>query len=108
MKLALYAYAFLAVFYTCFQAYASIQNVGWSKVPMFGKVCLLPVGVCFWMMDVLFNTTVGSLVFLQLPTMKTSTLSMRLAANIAGPDGWRKRWSSLFVDQFLLPFTQKY
>ena len=103
-----YAYAFLAIFYSFFMAYASIQNVGWSKVPLFGKVCLLPVGVCFWVMDVCFNATFGTLIFLQLPTMKTSTLSMRLAANIAGSDGWRKKLATAFVDHFLLPFTKSY
>ena len=108
MKVVLFAYCYLCIFYAGFQAYASIQNVGWSKVPMFGKVCLLPVGMCFWFLDVMFNATMGSLVFLQLPTMKTSTLSMRLKANIEGPDGWRKRWSALFVDHFLLPFTKSY
>ena len=102
-----YGYGFLAIFYTCFMAYASIQNVGWSRVPKFGKVCLLPVGVIFYVMDLVFNAF-ATLIFLQLPTMKTSTLSLRLKANIAGPDGWRKRWSSLFVGQFLLPFTSRY
>ena len=102
------AYLFLGVFYSLFLAYASVQNIGWDKVPLFGKVCVLPVGAFFFCMDVAFNVTFGSLIFLQAPTMKTNTLSKRLAANIAGPDGWRKRLSTVFVDNFLLPFTRNY
>jgi hypothetical protein len=106
--IAVYAYLFLGVFYSLFLAYASVQNIGWSRVPLFGKVCILPVGAAFYAMDVAFNCTVGSLVFLQLPTMKTSTLSMRLKNNIETGDGWRKRWAALFVDNFLLPFARNY
>ncbi len=102
------AYLFLGFFYALFLSYASIQDIGWSKVPMFGKVCLLPIGALFYCMDVAFNTTVGSLVFLQLPTVNTLTLSKRLANNIATSHGWRQRWSALFVDHFLLPFTRNY
>lgn len=106
--MAIFSYLFLGVFYSLFLAYSAIQNMGWSKVPLFGKVCILPIGVTFWLMDVLFNATVGSLVFWQLPTMKTSTFSMRLKANIDGPEGWRKHWSAAFVNSFLLPFTRNY
>jgi len=108
VKFVLAAYVFLGLFYTCFLAYASIQNVGWSKVPLFGKVCLGWIGVAFLMMDVLFNVTFGSLIYWQLPTVKTLTLSKRSAANIAGPDGWRKTLATSFVDHFLLPFTKAY
>ena len=105
---AVFGYLFLGAFYSLFLAYACIQDIGWSKVPLFGKVCVLPIGVVFYLMDLFFNATVGSLVFLQAPTIKTATFSMRLKANIDGPDGWRKRWSALFVDHFLLPFTKNY
>lgn len=102
------AYVYLILFYTFFLAYASIQNVGWAKVPAVGKALLLPVGVVFYVMDVAFNITFGTLIFFQAPTIKTVTLSMRLKANINGPDGWRKTISSGFVNHFLLPFTQSY
>lgn len=102
------SYLFLGAFYALFLAYACIQDIGWSKVPLFGKVCVLPIGVVFYLMDLVFNATVGSLVFLQAPTIKTATFSMRLKHNIETAEGWRQRWSALFVDHFLLPFTRNY
>jgi len=108
MKLALFAYVFLGLFYAGFLAYASIMNVGWSKIPLFGKLCLWWIGVVFLAADVGFNVSIGTLIFLQFPTLQTLTLSKRSAANISIGTGWRSKLATAFVSHFLLPFTKSY
>ena len=67
MTLALFAFLYVYIFYCGFLMYSSVVNRGWVKLPLFLKIILTPVGVVFLTMDVAFNVTVGTLVFLQLP-----------------------------------------
>jgi hypothetical protein len=103
-------FIYVYVFYCGFLMYASVMNVGWGKLPLFLKVVLAPVGSVFLLMDIAFNLTVGSLLFLQLPpTWTPPTLSMRMAHNIAAvPTTWRGKLSALIVNNLLLPFTKDY
>ena len=105
------AYLLLAsyLFYLGFLMYASVMNVGWTKLSLFVKVLLAPPGVVFLVFDVVFNATIGSLVFWQLPNKLTLTLSKRMAALIAyTPTTWRGKIAARVVDTLLLPFTKDY
>lgn len=59
----------------------------------------LLVGVAI---DVLFNATVGSLIFWERP--KEWFLTQRMIRYIKGPDCWRKRLSTWVCDKTLDPF----
>lgn len=107
--IALYLFAFLYLFYCGFLIYAAVMNVGWTKLPLFLKIILTPVGVVFLLADVSFNLSVGTLLFLQLPPGGTWTLSMRMAWNIKNvPATWRGKLSLAIVSNLLLPFTANY
>lgn len=102
------------IFYLGFLIYAEIMNYGWTKLPLFLKILLVPPGVVFLVMDAFFNATAGIALFLQLPTKTTWTLSKRMAANIqAGPgvtnrQKWQFWFSSLIVNNMLIRFTKFY
>jgi hypothetical protein len=85
------------------------MNLGWVKVPLLGKLMIWWVGLVFLTFDVCLNVSVGTAVFVQLPTMQTLTLSKRMAHNIATEAlTWRGKLAQAIVDYLLLPFTKSY
>jgi hypothetical protein len=110
VKLFVFAYAYLCLFYFGFLAYASLMNRGgWTKLTLEGKVFAGLPFLAFGLLDVVFNVTVGSLLFLQLPTAKTLTLSKRMKSNIdTAPGTWRGKLAAVIVGRDLLPFTKDY
>jgi hypothetical protein len=60
----------------------------WNALPHPLRWLFIPVGIFGGLLDVSFNLTIATLLFLELPT--TWTLTARMAKNKAGPDGWRK------------------
>src|SRR5271165_3459530 len=101
-------FLYVYVFYLGFLMYASVMNAGFKNLPLFVKALLVPPGIVFLLMDVLFNITLGTILFFQLPTKATITLSKRMSSNIATGSGWRFKLSSLIVNNLLLPFTKQY
>ena len=97
----------LYVFWLMFLIYASAINAGWTKLPLLPRVLFSPIGVIFLIVDVVVNLTLGTVLFLQLPSLQTLTLSKRMANNIATVT-WRGRLSALIVNNLLLPFTKNY
>lgn len=93
------------IFYLLFLVYAAAAPK-WSTLPIWPKLLLLPIGVVFYVLDVCFNVIIGSLLFLQLPTMKTSTLTKRMAANKSVAYGWRKTLATWICGNLLDPFAQ--
>jgi len=108
MAAILYLVVYVYIFFCLFLMYASVMNAGWAKLSLLLKILLAPVGVVFLLIDVAFNISAGTVLFLQWPTRTTLTLSKRMAQNIAIGTGWRKTLSSLIVDNLLLPFTADY
>ena len=112
MQIIAYAIGFVYAFWLMFVVYSACINTGWSKLPLFPKVLLAPVGLVFMAMDVAFNLTAGSLLFLQLPTLTrwppSWTLSVRLARLVKSDTTWRGKLASVIVRNLLLPFTANY
>jgi hypothetical protein len=105
----LYIYGYIALFYFGFLAYAAVQDHGgFGKIPLVGKLFLWWIFFIFLLMDVIFNVTAGTLIFIQLPSTKTLTLSKRMSALISSGEGWRKSLASKIVNTFLLPYTSRY
>ena len=95
------------VFYLLFLVYAA-ASPKWSKLPIWPKILLLPAGVIFYVIDVVFNFTFGSILFLQLPYINGhwyQTLSMRMAYNKT-QTGWRSKIASFVCSNLLDPFAQ--
>jgi hypothetical protein len=76
----------------------------WGELPFALQVLALPALLVGGVLDVSFNWTAATLLFLQLPS--TLTLTRRMAKNKAGPDGWRKRISN-WVCRYMLDIFQK-
>lgn len=96
--------------YVFFLAYVTImvakRNDRLARAPLivrFAAYATLAVGAS---LDVVFNFTLGSLVFLQLPSLRRPTFSQR-CADLRIDSGWRGRaarwvcdgWLNLFADE---------
>jgi len=77
------------LFHPAFVVYAGVTN-NWNKLRPWMKAYYLPIGVVFGALDIAINFTIGSVLFLQLPSFQHVTLTRRMVAIKAGPDGWRK------------------
>jgi len=91
MRLALLLFAWMYGGWCIFIIYAGVA-AKWDQLRPGLRLSLIPVGVIGAIMDVSFNLTVATVLFLQLPS--TFTLTARMAKNKSGPDGWRKELSS--------------
>ncbi len=108
--------AFLSIFYSGFLFYASVVNrgegsvlKGWQMMPIEGRICTAGPLLIFGTIDVVSNFTLFTVIFLQLPTKTTYTLSRRMANNIATmPATWRGVLSARIVNRDLLPYTKSY
>ena len=80
------------LFWPSFIFYAGVTN-NWDKFRPWQRAYFLPFALPFGALDVAINYTVASLLFLQFPefSIKQVTLTRRMIALKAGPDGWRKQ-----------------
>ena len=108
--LALGLYLFLGLFYFGFLSYSAVQeHGGWAGLPLIGKICLPIPFLCFLLMDYFANLTLGSLIFLQWPTIKTATFSVRCKTLIDGePTTWRGLRANKIVNSILIKYTKHY
>lgn len=85
---------------TAYQAYLNKKLSKWQIV------ALSPPIVVFAIMDVLFNYTLASLAFLELPKSKEYTLSDRLKRyNTESTSVWKRAVASLVCQQMLNVFV---
>jgi len=93
----IYALMWMYLLFLGFLIYAASKH-SWSRLKVGIKILLLPVLIVFGMIDVLFNMTIGSVLFLELP--HTMTFSQRCAMNL-----YRNDWRSSVARAFAVPLN---
>jgi hypothetical protein len=73
-----------------FLCYAAIQPV-WSNIPAWGKVILAPLLV-FYPIDIIVRCTVFTVLFMELPTLRTLTVTALCNSHCNDVDGYRRAW----------------
>jgi len=90
--LSLLGFGSMYILFLGFLIYASILQA-WSKLKIGIKILLVPVLVVFGGADVLFNFTLGSLLFLE--RARTYTFSQRLCQHL-NDAGWKGHLAGAF------------
>lgn len=111
MSIQLVGWLLLAIvlFYYGFIIYAGATKA-WHVLGWLPKVMILPLAPPFYLVDVLFNTTIGSLIYLQWPKyygygIFGLTFSIRTQQNAAFGTPRRKAIALSIVKHFLYPFA---
>lgn len=92
LSFALYAFLSMYVLFLGFLIYAAVLQA-WPKLKIGIKVLLIPVLLAFGGFDILFNFTIGSVLFLE--RAHTYTFSQRLCQHLNNP-GWRGAMAGAF------------
>ena len=103
IALGTYVFWLLAIVY--FSAVAKWDQLKWQL-----KALLLPLGIVFYLFDIAFNFTLGSLIFWQLPSFQAPTLSLRMrdinAAAASSGETWRSATAGWICKNMLDIFQQ--
>lgn len=83
------------VFYLAIMALKRARDAGTLTNPQ--KVLGYPILAIGWPLDVIFNITWGSLLFLEFPNYKRLSLSARMAYLAENDTGWRGKLSLWFL-----------
>ncbi len=89
-------YIFWLLFVMCMAFYAA-----WHKMPLIVKILAVPAVVVAYVFDVVWNWTVASLVFCELPPPHAVTFTKRLSYYKSIDGGWRGELSHFICDYFL-------
>jgi hypothetical protein len=92
MNLILYSLEWTYALFVGFAAYAAIIQA-WSKLKIGIKILYIPVLLVFGLSDVLFNLTIGSVLFWE--RAYTYTFSQRLCQHL-NDTGWRGHLAGAF------------
>lgn len=102
IELALYTY----LFWLGYLAVCGIY-VGWRKAPIWVQVLLAPVVLSVLGVDVLFNYTLASVLFFQLPPRGCYTMTERISTYKDGDQySWRGKFGKFICANMLDPFQQ--
>lgn len=82
------------------------EKIRSKKWPSFLKPFVYLFGVCFLIMDVFFNFTTATIIFLQWPTLDEATLSERLRLILATQPttSWRWKLAHLICRKLISPW----
>lgn len=95
----IYALLFSLVFWILFVSIMTLYKRRKQLIAGFLFYTLLPIG---FMIDVVYNVTLGSLIFWELP--HELTLSQRMTRHIKEDDGWRKKVATWICSKLVEPW----
>lgn len=90
---ALYVLLYLYGFFLGFLAYSSAKQA-WFRLKIGVRVLLIPAFLFFGLIDVVFNITAGTLLFLEVP--RDLTFSQRCSRHLCDA-GWRGKVANAFA-----------